>query len=246
MTIEFLSSAWPVIRFAEIDSTNEEARRRAVAGDVGPCWLVTDVQTAGRGRLGRQWSSPQGNLFATALLPYPRPAAEATVVPFAAGLAVVDAARSTGVDATSLKLKWPNDVLADGAKLSGILIETGLLHGKLWMAAGFGVNVEVAPERADRPTACLTGLPGGQGLSARRYLSALDLAFRARLYSLLTDGFARVREDWLAHAAHLGQQVEVNGLKGVMTGLAEDGALVLQLEDGAVTHVRAGEISLLS
>lgn len=246
MSAELLSSAWPVIRFAEIDSTNEEARRRAITGDTGPCWLVTDAQTAGRGRLGRQWSSPQGNLYATALLPYPRPAAEATVVPFAAGLAVVDAARAAGIDTATLKLKWPNDVLAGGAKLSGILIETGLLHGRLWMAAGFGVNVEVAPERPDRPTACLSALPGGQGLTVQRYLALLDLAFRARLYSLLTEGFERVRDDWLAHAAHLDQQVEVNGLKGVMTGLAEDGALVLRLEDETVAHIRAGEISLLS
>lgn len=246
MSAELLSSAWPVIRFAEIDSTNEEARRRAIAGDTGPCWLVTEAQTAGRGRLGRQWSSPPGNLFTTALLPYPRPAGEATVVPFAAGLAVIDAARACGVDTATLKLKWPNDVLADGAKLSGILIETGLLHGKLWMAAGFGVNVEVAPERADRPTSCLCGLPGGQGLTAARLLAALDLAFRARLYSLLTEGFARVREDWLARAAYLGQTIEVNGLKGEMTGLADDGALALRLEDGIEAHVRAGEISLLS
>ena len=245
MAVELLSSAWPVIRFAEIDSTNEEARRRAVAGDTGPCWLVTEAQTAGRGRLGRQWSSPQGNLYTTALLPYPRPAAEATVVPFAAGLAVIDAARASGVDTSSLKLKWPNDVLAGGAKLSGILIETGLLHGKLWMAAGFGVNVEIAPERPDRPTSCLSGLPGGQGLTAQRLLGALDLAFRARLYNLLTERFARVREDWLAHAAYLGQTIEVNGLKGEMTGLADDGALVLRLQDGIEAHVRAGEISLL-
>ena len=144
-----------------------------------------------------------------------------------------------------LKLKWPNDVLAGGAKLSGILIETGLLHGKLWMAAGFGVNVEVAPERPDRPTFCLSSLPGGQGLTAQRLLAALDLAFRARLYSLLTEGFARVREDWLAHAAYLGQTIEVNGLKGEMTGLANDGALILRLQDGIEAHVRAGEISLL-
>lgn len=246
MTGELLSSAWPVIRFAEIDSTNEEARRRAVSGDTSPCWLVTDAQTAGRGRLGRQWSSPQGNLYTTALLPYPRPAAEATVVPFAAGLAVIDAAKAAGVDTASLKLKWPNDVLAGGAKLSGILIETGLLHGKLWMAAGFGVNVEVAPERPDRPTACLCRLPGGQGLTAPRLLAALDLAFRARLYSLLNEGFERVRADWLAHAANIGQPIEVNGQKGVMTGLAGDGALVLQLDDGSETHIRAGEISLLS
>lgn len=246
MTAAFLSSAWPVIRFAEIDSTNEEARRRAVSGDTGPCWLVTDAQTAGRGRLGRQWSSPKGNLFTTALLPYPRPAAEAVVVPFAAGLAVVDAARMAGVDISQLGLKWPNDVLAGQAKLSGILIETGLIHGQLWMAAGFGINVELAPERPDRPTACLADVPGGAGLTALRLLTLLDLAFRARLHQLLSEGFAPIRADWLARAAYLDKPIEVNGLKGVMTGLAEDGALILRADDGTITHVRAGEISLLS
>ena len=246
MSAELLSSAWPVVRFDEINSTNEEARRRAAAGDVGPCWLVTEAQTAGRGRLGRQWSSPRGNLFATALLPYPRPATEATLAPFAAGLAVVDAARAAGVDVSSLRLKWPNDVLSGGAKLAGILIETGMLHGKLWMAAGFGVNVEVAPERADRPTECLGNLPGGDGLTAARLLSLLDLSFRARLFSLLNDGFEPTRAAWLSHAAYLGAPIEVNGVAGEMTGLAEDGALMLRLADGAVTHIRAGEISLLS
>jgi BirA family biotin operon repressor/biotin-[acetyl-CoA-carboxylase] ligase len=246
VSAELLSSAWPVVRFDEIDSTNEEARRRAVSGDTGPCWLVTEAQTAGRGRLGRQWSSPRGNLFTTALLPYPRSATEATLAPFAAGLAVIDAARATGVDVSDLKLKWPNDVLFAGAKLAGILIETGTLHGRLWMAAGFGVNVEVAPERPDRPTACLTGLPGGQALTAPWLLSALDLAFRARLFSLLNDGFEPTRTAWLACAAFLDKPVEVNGTTGVMTGLAPDGALLLRLADGSESHVRAGEISLLS
>jgi BirA family biotin operon repressor/biotin-[acetyl-CoA-carboxylase] ligase len=246
VSAELLSSAWPVVRFDEIDSTNEEARRRAVAGDTGPCWLVTGAQTAGRGRLGRQWSSPRGNLFTTALLPYPRPAAEATVAPFAAGLAVIDAAQACGVDVSGLKLKWPNDVLCNGAKLAGILIETGMLHGKLWMAAGFGVNVEVAPERPDRPTACLANQPGGDGLTAQKVLAKLDLAFRARLYSLLNEGFGPTRAAWLDCAAHLDAQIEVNGVAGVMTGLADDGALVLRLANGSETHVRAGEISLLN
>lgn len=244
MSLELLSSAWPVIRFAEIDSTNEEARRRAAAGDMGPCWLVTEAQTAGRGRLRRQWSSPKGNLYATALLPYPGTIMAATLAPFAAGLAVRDAAAGCGVDVSTLKLKWPNDVLAGGDKLCGILIETGTQHGQLWMAAGFGVNVEVAPERDDRRTACLADLPGGQGLTAQRVLAALDLAFRARLYNLLSDGFGPVREAWLACAAYLGAAVEVNGVKGVMTGLADDGALLLRQADGSVTHVRAGEMSI--
>lgn len=249
MVVELLSQAWPVVRFGEIDSTNEEARRRASDGDAGPRWLTTEVQTAGRGRLGRAWSSPKGNLFATAMLPYPRPPAEAALACFSAGLAVLDAARSVGVDVGQAKLKWPNDVLVGQAKLCGILIETGQINGRLWMAAGFGVNVEVAPERPDRPTVCLADLPGGGGLTAARVLAALDVAFRVRLRSLLVEGFEPTRTAWLEQAAHLGQRVELTPIsgrmEGVMTGLGADGALILRLADGSENHVRAGEISLL-
>ena len=249
MKLETFSSAWPVVRFDEIDSTNEEARRRASGGDVGPTWLMTESQTAGRGRLGRQWSSPKGNLFATALLPWPGTLQQAALACFSAGLAVIDAARTLGVDSSALKLKWPNDVLAGSAKVTGILIETGNLHGQIWMAAGIGVNVEVAPERSDRVTSCLTALPGGAGATPQKMLAALDIALRARLYNLLTEGFEPTRDAWLAHAAFMGGKVEltpVSGrIEGMMTGLGEDGALILKLPDGSETHVRAGEISVL-
>ncbi|MEQ1611000.1 MAG: biotin--[acetyl-CoA-carboxylase] ligase [Hyphomonadaceae bacterium] len=249
MKLETFSSSWPVARFDEIDSTNEEARRRVVSGDAGPIWLMADGQTAGRGRLGRQWSSPRGNLYTTALLPFPGSLQEAGLACFSAGLAVIDAARTLGADVSQLKLKWPNDVLVGSAKLAGILIETGSVHGRLWMAAGFGVNVEVAPERADRVTSCLTALSGGENLTAQRLLSALDIAFRARLFQLLNEGFGPTREAWLTKAAGLGAKVELSPasgrVEGVMTGLAQDGALVVQLPDGSETHVRAGEISVL-
>ncbi len=243
------SDAWPVIRFGEIDSTNEEARRRAQLGDVGPCWLMAQIQTAGRGRLGRQWDSPAGNLFATALFVLPRPSAEAVLASYSAGLAVLDAVKGAGVDASRLKLKWPNDVLAGEAKLAGILIETGLRGGQLWMAAGFGVNVASAPKRSDRATACLAQMPGGQGVTADRILASLDVAFRSRLARLLGEGFGPTREAWLAHAAHLGKRVELTPasgrVEGVLKGLADDGALIVELDGGTLTHVRAGEISLL-
>lgn len=249
MKLETFSSAWPVVRFDEIDSTSEEARRRAAAGDTGPNWLVTGSQTAGRGRLGRQWSSPRGNLYTTALLPFPGTLQEAALACFSAGLALIDAAKALGVDTTQLKLKWPNDALVGSAKLAGILIETGMLHGKLWMAAGFGVNVEVAPERADRVTTCLTALSGGADLTPSKLLAALDVAFRARLFRLLSEGFGSTREAWLANAAALGAKVELSPVsgrvEGVMAGLAEDGALILRLPDGSETHIRAGEISVL-
>ena len=248
MSAAGFARAWPVVRFDEIDSTNEEARRRAVAGDFGPAWLVARSQTAGRGRLGRQWDSPEGNLFATALFSYPGGPAQASLASFAAGLAVIDAAKIAGAETAALRLKWPNDVLADGAKLSGILIETGSAGGSLWMAAGFGVNVMTAPEVPGRATACIANLPGGAGATAERFLGALDIAFRARLSRLVAEGFGPTRADWLAKAAYLGERVSVpqgaNRIEGVMKDLDEDGALVVELADGALTHVRAGEISV--
>jgi BirA family transcriptional regulator, biotin operon repressor / biotin---[acetyl-CoA-carboxylase] ligase len=244
-----LGASWPIFRFDEIDSTNEEARRRSATGDRGPCWLTARSQTAGRGRLGRDWDSPTGNLFATALFEFQKPLTEAALVCFSAGLAVIDAAQALGVGANVLRLKWPNDALVGDAKLAGILIETGQAQGRLWMAAGFGVNVATAPRRPDRPTACLSELPGGQGKTAGEMLAALDIAFRARLSSLLGGGFSETRADWLKHAAHMGRRVELNPIsgriEGIMEGLAEDGALILRLPDGSTTHVRAGEISLL-
>ncbi len=243
------SAAWPVIRFDEIDSTNEEARRRAMSGDTGPCWLTARSQTAGRGRLGRQWDSPEGNLFATALFRFPRPPADAALTCFSAGLAVIDAAQLLGVDVSSLRLKWPNDVLVADAKLAGILIETGQDGDQLWMAAGFGVNVATAPKRPDRATACLTWLPGAAGKTAAELLSALDVAFRNRLIHLLSEGFNPTRADWLAKAAYMDKRVELNApsrrIEGTMKGLADDGALIIELDGGGLTHVRAGEISLL-
>jgi BirA family transcriptional regulator, biotin operon repressor / biotin---[acetyl-CoA-carboxylase] ligase len=240
---------WPIVRFDEIDSTNEEARRCSSAGDLGPCWLTARTQTAGRGRLGRDWDSPKGNLFATALFEFPKPLTEAALVCFSAGLAVIDAAHALGVEADALRLKWPNDILVRDAKLAGILIETGQSQGRLWMAAGFGINVATAPRRRDRPTTRLADLAGGAGKTADEMLAALDVAFRRRLGSLLGEGFEPTRADWLKHAAHMGRRIELNPvsgrIEGVMEGLAEDGALILRLSDGSTTHIRAGEISLL-
>lgn len=249
MYVPHASSAWPAVRFEEIDSTNEEARRRVAGGDIDPCWLVADRQSAGRGRLGRAWSSPTGNLYATASFVVQAAPAEAALICFAAGLAVIDAAASAGVWSQPLALKWPNDVLLGPAKLAGILIETTQAQGALAIAAGFGVNVAHHPNLPDRPTASLAELQGATGLSAAVYLTHLDIAFRARLMELASEGFEPIRQAWLERAAHLGKPVSVNlpggPVSGMMQELASDGALVIATEDGRLHHVRAGEISLL-
>lgn len=244
------SQAWPVTVFAEIDSTSEEARRRAAAGEAGPMWLRAERQVAGRGRMGREWSSPVGNLYVTGLFELAASPAEAALVCFSAGLAVIDAARACGIDVGGLRLKWPNDVEADGAKVAGILIESGkAAAGRLWISVGCGVNITLAPERPDRRTARLADLPGGAGLTAEAALSALDAAFRRRLASLAADGFGPTRADWLASAAPEGVRVAQNTptgrIEGRMRGLGDDGALILELDDGRLHQVHAGEVSIV-
>ena len=107
----------------EIDSTNEEARRLAAKGEAGPLWLTAAQQTAGRGRRGRSWDSPGGNLAATLLIRPERGQSEWAQLSFAAAVAVSDTAARFAPEA-HIALKWPNDVLANGKKLSGILLET--------------------------------------------------------------------------------------------------------------------------
>ncbi|MDZ4762022.1 MAG: biotin--[acetyl-CoA-carboxylase] ligase [Alphaproteobacteria bacterium] len=249
MSSDACTASWPILRFDEIDSTNEEARRRSAEGDQGPFWIQADRQTAGRGRLGRSWDSPSGNLFATALFPFARPLSEAPLACFSAGLAVIDAAAACGVEVSSLSLKWPNDVLVGSGKVAGILIETGGAGAGFWMAAGFGVNIATAPVRADRETACLSTLPGGAYVTTTRFLAFLDIAFRARLSNLISQGFEPTRTDWLARSASIGARVALTPstgrVEGVMRNLGHDGALVLELDSGGLHHVRAGEISIL-
>ena len=114
---------------APSNSTNEEARRRALAGDPGRLWIVADQQTAGRGRRGRAWMSPRGNLHASALMIDPCPPALAAQLGFVAGVALARAVTDLG--AADVGLKWPNDLMSRGAKCAGILTEgVGLAGGR--------------------------------------------------------------------------------------------------------------------
>ena len=141
------------------NSTNEEARRRALAGDPGRMWIVADEQTAGRGRRGRAWISPRGNLHASALLIDPCPAPIAPQLGFVAGVALARAARDIG--AAEVGLKWPNDLLSNGAKCAGILVESAALASRgAAYVVGVGVNCAQAPEGLDYAAACLTRANG--------------------------------------------------------------------------------------
>jgi BirA family biotin operon repressor/biotin-[acetyl-CoA-carboxylase] ligase len=234
------------VAFDAIDSTNAEATRRAAAGDLGPYWLRARTQTAGRGRRGREWASAPGNLFLTYLGASDRPAADVALLSFAAALAVADTAdRALGREAA--RLKWPNDVLIVGRKVSGILLESGALaDGRLWFAVGIGINIAATPAGVEQPVAALSEFAGGQSLSA----DALEPVLRRRLSFwagvLEREGFGPLRTAWLERAHGLGNtataRLGAEEITGIARGLAPDGALELELPDKRTRLISAGEV----
>lgn len=242
-----MNDLWPVLTFAEIDSTNSEAQRRASDGEFGPVWLVADAQTLGRGRLARQWTSPKGNLYTTALFREPGGYEVASRFPFAAALAVADVAAQY-LGQAPVSLKWPNDVLIDTAKASGILIETGPVDGDIWVAAGIGINIVSSPDIEGRRTTYLQAHASSAPIDRDIVLAALRSSFAARLKQARA-GFEALRRDWLARAGHLGQLVTVNLPSGAVTGTFETidlrGGLVLALPDGTKQTIHAGDVELV-
>ena len=236
------------VSFDTIDSTNAEAMRRAGRGERGPLWIVAARQSAGRGRQGRQWESGAGNLYATLLVTLGVPADVAAQTSFVAALAVFDAVAGVLGGAGKLALKWPNDVLLDGAKLAGILIET-VAHdaGGTTVAIGIGVNLAHAPGHTRYGATSLA--EHGHQVAPNEAFSSLAAAMGARL-AAWNDGrdFAVIRRDWTAHAAGLGRVARVTmgerTVTGEFTGLASDGALLLSEPGGRLHAIHAGEVSL--
>tara|TARA_R110000824_G_scaffold155226_6_gene327736 strand:- start:26783 stop:27544 length:762 start_codon:yes stop_codon:yes gene_type:complete len=236
--------------FAEIDSTNEEARRLGAAGEAGPVWITAAVQTAGRGRRGREWVSPTGNFMGTLFLrpqASPRKAAELS---FVAALAVHDAVASLLPPdmRPALKLKWPNDLLHEGRKCSGILLESSGIAGAelAWLAIGIGINLAQHPENLEYPATSLAALGVGD-VTPDDALAALAIAFDARIAQWRdVQGFAAIRQAWLARAAGLGGPITVRlsdqTFTGTFEGLAADGALEVRDEAGALRSVSAGDV----
>jgi len=230
--------------FETLDSTNEEAKRRALAGETGPLWIIARSQSAGRGRRGRAWTSQTGNLFATGLFKLDASPARAAQLSFAAALAVGDLAASV-IDPALVRLKWPNDVLIAGRKVSGILLESGAhFQGGLWLAVGIGVNLAHHPEDAERPATDFT--VHGASLTPEAACKTLAERFDHWRAAWDRDGFAPLREAWIARAWGLGERcvarLNDETVEGVFADLAEDGSLRLDLKDGGRRLISAGDV----
>ncbi|MCC5995322.1 MAG: biotin--[acetyl-CoA-carboxylase] ligase [Oceanicaulis sp.] len=230
--------------FDQLDSTNEEARRRALAGETGPMWIRARAQSAGRGRRGRAWTSAAGNLYCTGLYRLDASPARAAQLSFAAALAAGDLAAGA-IGADLVRLKWPNDLLIGGRKAAGILLESGAHPaGGLWLAVGVGVNLAHHPDDAERPATDLS--VHGARLDPGDALATLAARFEHWRARWAADGFAPLREAWLSRAHGLGERctarLDGETVEGVFADLAEDGSLRLDLKDGTRRLISAGDV----
>lgn len=229
----------------EVASTMEEARRALGEGDPGRLWIVARSQNAGRGRHGRHWGSPPGNLYASLLLVGPCEPVLAPQLGFVAGLALHDAAAAaTGLSAPALALKWPNDLLVDGAKTAGLLLEGESRAGRFAVTIGFGVNIASCPSETPYPATHL-GAHAAEA-SVERLLAALSGAWHRRFSAWsLPGGFGPLRAAWLERAAYLGQSITMRLPDGPVSGrfLGLDAAGRLELEtEGGRRLIDAGDL----
>ncbi|HWV54897.1 biotin--[acetyl-CoA-carboxylase] ligase [Pseudorhodoplanes sp.] len=227
-----------------LDSTNSEALRLARSGEGGPLWIVAREQTAGRGRRGREWVSAGGNLATSLLVSLPVTPAVAATLGFVASLAVRDACSAQAQGAV-FALKWPNDVLADGAKVAGLLLESEARAGTLAIVIGIGVNVASAPSGMPYPAAFLRSF--APEITAGSVFSQLTDAWMG--YAGRWDeghGFDVIRRAWLAQARGIGQAISVRTgdrvESGIFETLDEEGRLILRKTDGMIRVISAGDV----
>ncbi len=233
----------------QIDSTNAEAMRRIEQGHHHGLVISAEQQTAGRGRRGRHWVSPHGsNIYLSAVWAFQRGAEAMSGLSLAVGVAVADALEAEGLG--GIKLKWPNDILVDGAKLGGILIETvGTEAGQASAVIGVGINLQMSDSAAEQIDQRWTDAhrAGGIGSGRNQLLGGLLNHLLPLLAQFEAEGFGPWRERWMDRNAHAGVQVTLSSgdsaVAGVVRGVDDSGALLLDV-GGMVSPYTGGELSL--
>jgi len=237
----------------ETHSTNDDVRHLAEQGELGPLWLRADSQTSGRGRHGRSWTSPSGNLYASGLFPLIGPPLAGAHLGFAAALSIADTLKLYAPTA-EVTLKWPNDVLLSGAKVSGILLETGQYKDTPWVIVGIGINLmhhpggtpypathllaHISPEALNSPEPIYTGVDGVMAVLSEHF------EYWRALYS--AQGFSALRGPWLDRAQGLGHSAHIRladrAFEAKITGLGENGELQVEHDNGTIESVFAGDV----
>jgi BirA family biotin operon repressor/biotin-[acetyl-CoA-carboxylase] ligase len=240
-----LSSGYSLVALDEVDSTNEEAKRRAKNGAGEGALIWARRQAAGRGRRGRAWISEPGNLFTSLILRPDCSPAKAAELTFVAANAVLDVVAECVLPDQQVEAKWPNDVLIEGRKVAGILLESSTApSGKLdWLVVGIGINVLHQPEGTEFPATSLRA--SGSTATVEMTLESLARYFAYGKALWEEQGFDAVREAWLRRASGLGQPIRVRlsqeSIEGTFAGLDASGALIL--DTGAQRRrITAGDV----
>lgn len=232
--------------FQSLPSTSDYVREQALDGETGPLWALAKVQTAGYGRRGRAWLSEMRNFTASLLFsPAGNPETRAQLS-FVAGLATINLLETVCQPGT-LQLKWPNDILANGAKVAGLLLESVNIASPPLMSLGIGINLVSNPQNLDYPTAKIVDVVKEQNIDLRPevLVASLDQFFWREYEDWRLNGFVGVRERWLANAAGLNEEITVNlpteSLHGHFHGLSASGALELR-QGERIRTIGAGEV----
>ena len=243
-----LPAGWRQVAFDEIDSTNAEALRRATAGERGPLWITARHQTRGRGRSGRAWVSADTGIAATLLMSPRGPVSALPGLSLLAGVAAHQAITAMLPDEfrRQARIKWPNDVLIGGAKVSGILVESAICGEAAVVAIGTGINITAPPSVSGRDTTALA--EHGAGADPLRMSLGLARALAGWL-AIWADGagFAAVRQAWIERAGEVGEPMTVNAterVEGRYAGLDADGGLMLRLASGELRKFSFGDVAL--
>lgn len=231
---------------AETGSTNADLLTLAASGAAEEgMWLRAERQTSGRGRQGRVWQSPPGNLYASTLVRLRPTDPAAPTLALVAAVALIEAARALRPEGDArLHLKWPNDLMVGDAKLAGILLERS---GQA-VVIGVGVNLAHSPDLPDRRTVSLSVL--GHAPSPEIFAEVLAECFARWLARWRGEGLGCVTAAWTASAHPPGTAISARRSDGDVTeglfdGLAHDGALILRLADGTREIIHAGEVFVL-
>ncbi len=243
-----LPPAYRLVAFECVESTNDEARRAAEAGAEDGTLIWAREQTKGRGRYGRSFESPRGNLAFSLVLRPDCDLAAAAQLGFVSALAVRDAIGSTAPPLVEATFKWPNDVLFNRRKGAGILLESrSSPQGALeWLVLGVGINVVHFPKETDFPATSLRFEGCPPEVDDVALLEAFARHFMTWTDTWLEQGFPPVRRAWLAHAQGLGEAITVRLPAETFTGdfadLDETGALLVDLPAGGRRSVAAGDV----
>lgn len=228
-------------------STNATAVAEGIKGISSPTWFIAGEQTAGKGRRGREWKSIQGNLYCSYLFRPKELNSILTVLPFIVSLAIRDMLLAQGCSSETVKCKWPNDVLLDEQKISGVLIETSAVSNKppSFIVIGIGINLADSPSDTVFPATSVAQVLE-KNIETAASFKTLAFALDHRLSQWSHRNASKTIEEWSRHAWGIGTKRQINlhneSFHATLIGLETDGALKLKMDDGIIKRIYAGDV----